>query len=243
MNNSFVITLICLVAVAGDVARGETGRIEGVYKDEFRVGAAISNGQIDGEEPAALALAARQYNTITAENRLKWALVHPRPHEYNFAPADRYVAFGEKHGMFIVGHTLIWHHQTPGWVFEDDRGEPVDRETLLGRMRDHIHAVVGRYKGRVHGWDVVNEAIEDDGTLRKSKWLEIIGPDYLDKAFQFAHEADPDAELYYNDYDEWKTGKRGGGGGAARAAPEVGGHPHRRRRHAGALGLRLSDAR
>ncbi|MFH4276142.1 endo-1,4-beta-xylanase, partial [Acinetobacter baumannii] len=87
------------------------------------------------------------------------------------------------------GHTLIWHNQTPRWVFEDERGRPVSREVLLERMRDHIHTVVGRYKGRIRGWDVVNEALNEDGTLRQSPWLRIIGEDYIAKAFEFAHEA------------------------------------------------------
>ena len=101
---------------------------------------------------------------------------------------------------FIVGHTLVWHSQTPAWVFQDDHGNPTDRDTLLKRMHDHISAVVGRYKGRIQSWDVVNEALNDDGTLRKSPWLKIIGEDYILKAYQFAHEADPQAQLNYNDY-------------------------------------------
>ena len=138
---------------------------------------------------------------------LKWQEVHPQPEGYNFDPADRFVAFGEKNSMFIVGHNLVWHNQTPSWVFEGDSAKPLDREALLKRMRSHIQTVVGRYKGRINAWDVVNEAIEDNGSLRKSKWQQIIGDDYIEKAFQFAHEADPKAELYYNDYNEWKPEK------------------------------------
>ena len=102
--------------------------------------------------------------------------------------------------MFIIGHTLVWHSKTPRWVFQDEKGNQLDREALLKRMRDHIQTVVGRYKGRIKGWDVVNEALNEDGTLRQSPWLKIIGPDYLVKAFEYAHEADPKAQLYYNDY-------------------------------------------
>jgi endo-1,4-beta-xylanase len=113
--------------------------------------------------------------------------------------------------MFVVGHTLVWHNQTPRWVFQDEKGNPVDRETLLNRLREHIFTVVGRYKGRIKGWDVVNEALNQDGTMRQSPWFKIIGEDYLAKAFQFAHEADPSAELYYNDYDLELPAKRTGG--------------------------------
>src|SRR5262249_60473795 len=126
---------------------------------------------------------------------------HPEPGRYDFAAPDRFVEFGEKHGMFIVGHTLVWHNQTPRWVFEDEKGNAVDRETLLARLRDHIFIVVGRYKGRIKGWDVVNEALNQDGTMRQSPWLKIIADDNFVKAFKFAHEADPIAELYSTDSD------------------------------------------
>ncbi len=112
--------------------------------------------------------------------------------------------------MFIIGHTLVWHHQTPRWVFEGKDGKPADRKELLKRMRDHIMKVVGRYKGKIKGWDVVNEALNEDGTLRESPWLKIIGPDFIEKAFEYAHEADPDAELYYNDYSMTNKAKREG---------------------------------
>jgi endo-1,4-beta-xylanase len=112
--------------------------------------------------------------------------------------------------MHIVGHTLVWHSQTPRWVFQDEEGKQISREALLERMRDHIHTVVGRYKGRIHAWDVVNEALNEDGTLRQSPWLRIIGDDYIAKAFEYAHEADPDAELRYNDYSIENEPKRKG---------------------------------
>jgi endo-1,4-beta-xylanase len=188
-----------------------------VFKQHFRVGAAISTLQVRGEEPEALELVARQFNTITPENLLKWSEVHPEPEQYNFEPADKFVEFGEKHGMFIVGHTLVWHNQTPPWAFEGVQGKPLDRETALERIREHIGSVVGRYKGRIHGWDVVNEAIDDEGRMRSGPvgrpgrrgepWHAAIGDDYVEKAFQFAHDADPDAELYYNDYNEWYPAK------------------------------------
>ena len=141
---------------------------------------------------------------------MKWQTVHPKRGIYDFSGPDRYVEFGEKNHMVVIGHTLIWHRQTPEWVFGDEQGKPLTRETLLNRMREHIHTVVGRYKGRIHGWDVVNEALNDDGTMRESAWMKIIGPDYVEKAFQFAHEADPQAQLYYNDYDLERETKRKG---------------------------------
>ena len=137
-------------------------------------------------------------------------VVHPLPGHYDFTLADRYVNFGLKNHMFIIGHNLVWHHQTPDWVFRDARGNYVDRNTLLARMQEHIFTVVGRYRGKIGGRDVVNEALNEDGTLRDSLWRKIIGDDYIAKAFEFAHEADPRAELYYNDYGLENEPKRDG---------------------------------
>ncbi len=184
--------------------------LKDVFKNDFLIGAALNSAQFDEKDARGGPLIKTQFNSITPENILKWASVHPLPERYDFAGPDEYVAFGEKHHMFIIGHTLIWHNQTPGSVFIDSQHRPVDRETLLTRMRDHIHTVVGRYKGRIKGWDVVNEALNEDGTLRQSLWLKIIGEDYLIKAFQFAHEADPKAQLYYNDYSLENEPKRNG---------------------------------
>ncbi len=208
----FIVVGLPFVLVA--VVQAQQTSLKEAFANDFVVGAALSEDQVMGKLPEAIELAEQQFNSITPENLLKWESIHPEPDEFNFEPADKFVEFGEKNKMFIVGHTLVWHNQTPDWVFEDEKGQPLDREALLERLRDHIHTVVGRYKGRIKGWDVVNEAIDLDrgdetqGKWRETKWQQIIGPDYIEKAFEFAHEADPNAELYYNDYDEWKSGKR-----------------------------------
>jgi endo-1,4-beta-xylanase len=181
--------------------------LKDVFDDDFRVGVALSLDQISGNDPSAVALVEKHFNSITPENILKWEEVQPEQGRFNFEPVDRYVEFGEKRDMHIVGHTLVWHVQTPDWVFQDESGRALDREALLNRMKEHIFTVMGRYKGRIHGWDVVNEAIDADGQLRKSKWLEIIGEDYILKAFEFAREADPSAQLFYNDYNSDVTPK------------------------------------
>ena len=184
--------------------------LKDAFRDAFMVGTALAPQQFGERDTASVALIARQFNAITPENVLKWERVHPQLDRYDFAPADEYVAFGERHRMFVVGHTLVWHSQTPPWVFQNAQGQPLTRDELLARMKEHITAVVGRYKGRIKGWDVVNEALNEDGTLRDSPWKRIIGDDYLVKAFQFAHEADPAAELYYNDYNLDYPAKRDG---------------------------------
>jgi len=185
--------------------------LKDAYQGSFRIGAALSQAIFTGSDAAGAALVKAQFNSITPENDLKWERIHPTPQGFDFGPADRYVEFGEKNHMFVVGHCLVWHSQTPRWVFEDDKGNPVGREELLRRMHDHIAAVVGRYRGRINGWDVVNEALNEDGTLRRSQWQRIIGDDYVAKAFEYAHEADPKAELYYNEYSLVNEAKRKGG--------------------------------
>ena len=172
-----------------------------IFQNDFYIGAALNIEQISGKEPKAMELVARHFNSITPENIMKWEEIHPEPDRYNFEASDQYVSFGEKHNMHIIAHALVWFHQTPDWVFQDKSGNPLSRNALLERMKEHIFTVMGRYKGRIHGWDVVNEAIMKDGSFRKCKWFEIIGEDYVQKAFEFAREADPEAELNYNEYD------------------------------------------
>jgi endo-1,4-beta-xylanase len=186
--------------------------LKNAFKNDFMIGVALNQRQFTEQDTNGPALVKRQFNAISPENVMKWESIHPRPgtNGYNFDAADRYVEFGEKNDMFIVGHTLIWHGQTPRWVFQGEGTNVIARDALLERMRDHIHTVVGRYKGRIKAWDVVNEALGEDGSLRKSQWYRIIGDDYISKAFQYAHEADPKAELRYNDYSIENERKRGG---------------------------------
>lgn len=177
-----------------------------LFQEDFKIGAAVNPRTIVSQE----ALLARHFNSITAENEMKFASIHPEEEVYTFEEADLLAVFARKHGMALRGHTLVWHNQTTDWLFHDRKGDPVSRDVLLERMRAHIHTVVGRYKGDIYAWDVVNEAIADEGAelLRSSRWLDIAGPDFIAKAFEFAHEADPGALLFYNDYNESHPHKR-----------------------------------
>jgi endo-1,4-beta-xylanase len=216
MKSNLQLKTFCLIILSSILLSGagctsnDEPALKDVFKKDFLIGMAVNNNVVCGNDVNAAAIVEKHCNTITAENVMKWGPIHPEPDRYNFEPADRFVEFGLKNNMFIVGHTLVWHHQTPPWVFEDDAKNPLTREALLARMKDHIFTVMGRYKGKVNGYDVVNEALEKDGSLRKSKWQSIIGDDYIAKAFEYAHEADPDAELYYNDFDIDKPDKLGG---------------------------------
>jgi endo-1,4-beta-xylanase len=199
---------ILWIGAARDLAAQDTPALKDVFKADFLIGGALNRQVVTGQDPGAAAIAVRHFNTATPENDLKWGSVHPGPGEYNWGPADSYVDFCEKNKMLPIGHCLVWHSQVPQWVFRDDAGSALTRDALLARMKDHIMSVAGRYKGRIKGWDVVNEALEDSGTMRNTQWLRIIGEgspdkkyDHIEHAFRFAHEADPDAELYYNDYN------------------------------------------
>lgn len=184
--------------------------LKGAFKDKFFIGTTLNAWQIRGRQPEELKVVKEHFNSIVAENIMKSAMIQPKEGEFDFSLADEFVKFGEENNMHIHGHTLIWHSQAPRWFYVDKEGNTVSKEVLTNRMRKHIHTVVGRYNGRIHSWDVVNEAIEDDGSYRKSKFYEILGEDFIKLAFQFAHEADPDAELYYNDYSMSNPRKREG---------------------------------
>jgi endo-1,4-beta-xylanase len=205
-------SVVCLVIVLTGAIRcfadADVPALKDVFAKTFLIGAAVNDDVVSGKDSQAAAIVEKHCNTITPENVMKWALIHPEPNRYDFAAADRFVDFGQKNKMFIVGHTLVWQNQIPAWAFKDDANILLGRDAMLARMKDHIFTIVGRYKGRVNGWDVVNEALSDEGQLRKTKWLETVGEDFIAKAFEYAHEADPNAELYYNDFSNDKPGKR-----------------------------------
>jgi endo-1,4-beta-xylanase len=179
-----------------------------VYKQDFLIGTAVSNATLRDSDQAMLSLIKREFNAITAENAMKWGVLNPEPGIWNWDAADSLVKFGVDNGMFIQGHTLVWHSQAPRWIFEDSAGKPVSRKKLLQRMESYIDTVAGRYKGKIGGWDVVNEAVDEEKGWRKSAWFNIIGPEYMEHAFRLAHEADPKAHLIYNDYNMHLPGKR-----------------------------------
>ena len=255
-------TLVMLSALLSGCATGPKSKspptLKAAYKHHFYVDVAINRTIVTGATVQAdnvnrnmeqvqkdVALVKEQFNQISPENDLKWEMIQPYegPNGYDFGAADAYVKFGISNHIYVVGHTLVWHSQTPSWVFGVSNtpppadwkpGQPTargrggfgggfggfgrgggggpraTREQLLQRMHDHIMTVVGRYKGKIKVWDVVNEAIADGGTniLRNSPWQQIIGPDFIAKAFEYAHEADPKAILRYNDYSLEDSAKR-----------------------------------
>lgn len=205
-----VATALVYVGNSSILSAREPVVLKEAFQGRFYIGTALNLDQIWERDQEAIALVKQQFNSIVAENCMKSMYLQPREGEFNFTDADRFVEFGQQNNMQLIGHTLIWHSQAPRWFFSDENGQDVSREVLIERMRNHIHTVVSRYKGKIAGWDVVNEAVLDNGAYRKSKFYQIIGEDFIPLAFQFAHEADPDAELYYNDYSTAVPAKRDG---------------------------------
>lgn len=205
-----VALMAALMAFAASRSDSKDGSLKDAFEGKFLIGVAINRSQIHRRDEAEHRLITEQFNSVTPENDMKWVRIHPGKDEYNFEHADQLVELAEVNHMFVVGHTLVWHNQLAPWVLKTDDGAVVDSIELMRRMKDHIRTVVGRYKGKVHGWDVVNEALAEDGSLRKSPFLTIAGPAYIEKAFEFARDADPEAQLYYNDFNLVNAAKRDG---------------------------------
>jgi endo-1,4-beta-xylanase len=205
-----ILSTIVVMGCASNKSYQSADNLKDAFDGLFYIGTAMNTPQITGQNTQALEVIKKHMNSIVAENVMKSEILQPREGEFDFTLADQFVQFGVDNNMHIVGHTLIWHSQAPRWFFADENGNDVSPEVLKQRMKDHIFTVVGRYKGKVHGWDVVNECIVDDGSWRNSKFYQILGEDFVKYAFQFAAEADPDAELYYNDYSMALPGRRQG---------------------------------
>ena len=216
MNSYHPKALALLALLAGLVPCGHGAAaqpsLKQAYAGDFRLGTAVNDDIVAGRDARAQALVPLHFNAITLENAMKAEVVNPKPGTWDFAAADAFVDFGEKHDMFIVGHTLVWHNQTPDWFFRTPDGTPVGHDALVERMRQYIEKVAGRYRGRVDAWDVVNEVMGEDGQYRPTTWVEGIGDgdELVRLAFRFAHQYAPDAELYYNDFNAWRPEKRDG---------------------------------
>lgn len=185
--------------------KAEAFSLSDAFENQFLVGAAISEDQILGKDKKSISIVKNEYNTITPENSLKWMFIEPQPNKFNFDVSDKYVDFGMKNNMHIVGHALVWHSQ-----LSDYMKKIKDRKTMSFHIQNHINTLVKRYKGKIHTWDVVNEALNEDGTLRESVFFNIMGSEYIENSFSWANDADPDVNLVYNDYNLCEEPKRKG---------------------------------
>jgi endo-1,4-beta-xylanase len=186
-------------------SKKQTSSLKNTFHNDFFIGAAINQNQILEQDSIAKLLLKKEFNSITSENNLKWMYIEPSPNNFNFVISDKFVALGEKNNMHIVGHTLVWHSQIADYM-----NEITDSVRMANYMESHIRALVGRYKNRIHSWDVVNEALNEDGSLRESIFYSLLGEEYIENAFRLAAEVDPKAELTYNDYNLCKPSKREG---------------------------------
>ncbi|MBR1521285.1 MAG: endo-1,4-beta-xylanase [Bacteroidaceae bacterium] len=215
-----------LVLLAMALLMGSTASAQGLkdaFRDYWRMGMSVNQwevkaekeirnehdvtGAVSADQTANFPIIVQHFNWLVAENCMKCEVVHPKEGVYDFTLADQFVDKALANGCHVVGHCLIWHSQCAPWFFTDDEGKQVSADVLKKRMKEHIFTILGHFKGRVEAWDVVNEAFEDNGTLRRSKFYEILGEDFIPLAFQYAHEADPTVELYYNDYSMNKAQK------------------------------------
>ena len=191
--NTYLISLIvisCFVRCSTSIhvnKKAEAFSLSDAFENQFLVGAAISEDQILGKDKKSISIVKNEYNTITPENSLKWMFIEPQPNKFNFDVSDKYVDFGMKNNMHIVGHALVWHSQ-----LSDYMKEIKDRKTMSFHIQNHINTLVKRYKGKIHTWDVVNEALNEDGTLRESVFFNIMGSEYIENSFSWANDADPD---------------------------------------------------
>lgn len=199
------VTAICCACLSFTNGSAQTPSLKEAYHNDFAIGTALNARQIEEKDPAAALLVPQQFNMVTPENIMKAGIIHPEWNRYDFDLADKLIAYGEKHHIRINGHTLIWHSQLPPFVHRIQRA---DSFRLF--FNDHINTIARRYSGKVYSWDVVNEALNEDGSLRKSIFLDKMGEDYITEAFRLAQTASPGTALYYNDYNNEQPAKRAG---------------------------------
>lgn len=202
------ISIVCALSCANGLYKPNTDRTDSLsdrYKDLFHLGAAINEDIILGKDLQSKNIVTSEFNSITPENSLKWMFLQPFPNKFNFGAADKYVELGIKNNMHIVGHALVWHNQ-----LADFMKTTVSRSEFKKHVENHINTVVSRYKGKIDTWDVVNEAFNENGSLRPSVFKKQMGDNYIEDVFKLAETADPDADLIYNDYNLYKPAKRAG---------------------------------
>lgn len=209
---SVFFSLICLISCsnsASDTVSSDneisSDSLHNHFKGLFRMGAAINEQTILGFDKQSKEIVTTEFNSITPENSLKWMYLQPKLNQFDFSVADKYVQLGLQNNMYIVGHALVWHSQLADFM------QNIQSSTEMNaHVQNHVNTVVSRYKGKINAWDVVNEAFNEDGTLRTSVFYNQMGEDYIDQVFQWAAKADPDADLIYNDYNVYKPSKRAG---------------------------------
>ncbi|KPZ61590.1 endo-1,4-beta-xylanase [Pseudoalteromonas sp. P1-7a] len=211
MHKKHTLSLL-LLAGSLSVNAAQDQALKNTFTDSFKMGVAVNQDIVTGKNAAAQSIIAKQFNTVTLENAMKAEVIYPQQGKVDFSGADAFIDFAKQNNMFTVGHTLVWHNQTPDWFFTNSKNEPNTPAEQLEQMRKHIELVAGRYKSKVDAWDVVNEVIADDGSYRPTVWVNRVGDgDTMVKAaFKYAQQYSPNTELYYNDFNAWRPEKRDG---------------------------------
>ncbi|KAA1161283.1 endo-1,4-beta-xylanase [Pseudoalteromonas distincta] len=211
MHKKYTLSLL-LLAGSLSVDAAQDPALKNTFADSFKMGVAVNQDIVTGQNTAAQSIIAKQFNTVTLENAMKAEVIYPQQGKVDFSGADAFIDFAKQNNMFTVGHTLVWHNQTPDWFFTNSKNEPNTPAEQLEQMRKHIELVAGRYKNNVDAWDVVNEVIADDGSYRPTVWVNRIGngDTMVKAAFKYAQQYSPNTELYYNDFNAWRPEKRDG---------------------------------
>ena len=201
------ISFFPIIFINDDTGDVQKASLKQVFNSKFKIGVALNKNQIRQRQQKENELIKIEFSSLTAENVMKWEEIHPKKDRYNFKTPDLLVSLSQDNNQDLIGHTLVWHNQIPRWVTREGNGSLLDKNSLFRNITDHISAVAGRYKGKIRGWDVVNEAILDDGSYRENDFYNISGEEYIFKSFEIANKIDPEAELYYNDFSMYKTEK------------------------------------
>lgn len=215
MRMKQVLTMLAAAALMTACSSGKpvSDALKVAYQDAFKMGTVVNRQMAMGRDSRSDALVDQHFNAVSPENDMKPEVIHPAPGQWNWGPADNYVKYGNDRGLFVLGHTLVWHNQTPDFFFKHQDGTPKSHDEMVEQMRSYIEAVAGRYDGKVNAWDVVNEIIDNDGSYRKTAWVNAFGGDgdeVVRLAFKFASQYSPKSELYYNDFNAWRPTKRDG---------------------------------
>lgn len=212
LSNALPSILTCILVLASAACANtvqDPQTLQRAYHDAFKIGVAVNEDIIFCHDKVLCNIVKEQFNSITPENVMKAEVINPEPGRYDFSAADAVVEFAKTNSMQVIGHTLVWHNQTPAWFFSDSSGKPNSVEQQTQHMQSYIEKVAGRYATTIDAWDVVNEVIGDDGNYRDTSWVKAMGggDNLVRKAFAFAQQYAPQAKLYYNDFNAWRPAK------------------------------------
>ena len=219
MRKTTLFLLSLAVLLAGCSERGGTlpdVPLKDAYADSFLMGAAISTFQVGDRSPETRELLLKHFNAISPDNELKPEILHPRPDVWNFQRADAFCQFGKENGMWILGHTLCWHNQTPAFFWTRPDGQTMSKDEIFESVRSYVETVCTHFLGKVDAWDVINEIVSEDGGYRDLGWVHALGADpavvdeFVKHVFRCAEKYAPGTELYYNEFNCWRPSKLAG---------------------------------